>query len=149
MEKVTIRFVEESDLEGWARLYHGYADHYQVDLTTEGLGTTFAWLMDENHPLTGIVAEGHWGLIALAHFRAMPSPLRGAEIGFLDDLFVDPDHRGHGVAGGMLEAVRDYGRDMGWPLVRWITRDNNYRARGLYDHHAVKSDWNTYEMTCD
>ena len=24
----------------------------------------------------------------------MPSPLRGQDIGFLDDLFVDPKHRG-------------------------------------------------------
>ena len=35
----------------------------------------------------------------------------------------------------------------GWGVVRWITRDGNYRARGLYDNLAVRSDWITYEMT--
>ena len=35
----------------------------------------------------------------------------------------------------------------GWAVVRWITRDNNYRARGLYDCLSVRSDWITYEMT--
>jgi len=37
--------------------------------------------------------------------------------------------------------------ERGWALVRWITRDNNYRARGLYDRLALRSDWITYEMS--
>ena len=35
----------------------------------------------------------------------------------------------------------------GWGVVLWITRDNKYRARGLYDPLSHRSDWITYEMT--
>ena len=34
-------------------------------------------------------------IVGFAHYRRMPSPLRGQDIGFLDDLFVDPKHRGY------------------------------------------------------
>ena len=30
---------------------------------------------------------------------------------------------------------------------RWITADDNYRARTLYDRVAKKTAWNTYEIT--
>jgi GNAT superfamily N-acetyltransferase len=79
----------------------------------------------------------------------MPSPLRGREIGFLDDLFVDPSYRGGGIASALLEAVRAEAKAKDWPVIRWITRDDNYRARAVYDRHAVKTDWNTYEMMPD
>ena len=35
----------------------------------------------------------------------------------------------------------------GWPVTRWITQDNNYRARGLYDSLSTRTGWITYEMT--
>ena len=148
MSEITIRDLRESDREEWLRLYEGYAEHYRVNLTDRGVATSWGWLMDSDHVLTGIVAELSGQPCGIAHFRAMPSPLRGQEVGFLDDLFVDPDCRGSGIADRLLEAIRQHAIASGWPVVRWITRDNNYRARGLYDRYATKSDWNTYEMYC-
>lgn len=149
MPDVTLRPVTKEDYSSWLNLYQGYAAHYQVALTENGLATTWDWLMDPRHPLEGMVADTGEELIGLAHYRPMPSPLRGAEIGFLDDLFVAPSRRGGRIGAMMLEELRRIARHKGWPLVRWITRDNNYRARTLYDRHAVKSDWNTYEMGAD
>ena len=76
----------------------------------------------------------------------MPSPLRGAEIGFLDDLFVGTRARGSGVAEALLREVDRVAGQRGWDVVRWITRDGNYRARNVYDRLAARSDWITYEM---
>ena len=150
MAGITIRPIIEADKPQWEKLYHGYADHYQVTLTETGLNCTWGWLMDRGHPLQGLVAEGEGGrLVALAHFRAMPSPLRGMDVSFLDDLFVDPSARGQRVGGQMLKQLQGIAGRNGWPVMRWITRDDNYRARTLYDRHAVKADWNTYEMTPD
>ena len=59
-------------------------------------------------------------------YPRMPSPLRGAEIGFLDDLFVDPTSRGQRIK-RWDEMLRDHGRQC-WPMIRWITRDNNHGA---------------------
>ena len=142
-----IRSLGPDDRQPWERLYRGYADFYQVETSEEKLATLFGWLMDPAHPCTGLVAEADNGsVIGLAHYRAMPSPLRGEEVGFLDDLFVDPDARGSRAGEALLRHLDDIARDRGWAVVRWITRDNNYRARGLYDRLALRSDWITYEM---
>ena len=145
---VTIRHVETDDRPGWEHLYRGYADFYNVDTDDRKLSTLFGWLLDPTHVCEGLVAEAASGeLVGLAHFRAMPSPLRGAEVGFLDDLFVAPDQRGTGAAEALLRAVDAAAEARGWDIVRWITRDNNYRARGIYDRLSTRSDWITYEMT--
>ena len=145
---LTIRYVETDDRPGWEQLYRGYADFYNVDTDDRKLSTLFGWLFDPAHVCEGLVAEAASGeLVGLAHFRAMPSPLRGAEIGFLDDLFVAPDQRGTGAAEALLRAVDTAAEARGWDVVRWITRDTNYRARGIYDRLSTRSDWVTYEMT--
>ena len=143
-----IRPIGAQDRDSWETLYRGYAEFYKVETDVEKLDSLFNWLMDPTHVCEGIVAldtQAH--LIGLAHYRAMPSPLRGSEVGFLDDLFVDPSCRGGGAAEALLRHVDAIAQTKGWPVVRWITRDNNYRARGLYDRIALRSDWITYEMT--
>jgi len=145
-----IRPLSQQDRAEWDMLYRGYADFYQVETDSAKRDQLFGWLLDPAHVCEGLVAlDAGARLIGLAHYRAMPSPLRGAEIGFLDDLFVDPVARGSGAAEALLRRVDEMALAKGWPVVRWITRDNNYRARGLYDRLALKSDWITYEMTGD
>ena len=103
--------------------------------------------MDAQNPVNGIVASSQKKLTGLAHYREMPSPLRGGNIGFLDDIVVRPEERGSRVASMLLNELKLIGKQKGWDIIRWITRDNNYRARGLYDKLATKTDWNMYEMS--
>ena len=100
MTSPAIRPLTPDDYDQWRRLYQGYANFYQVVLTKDGAQTTWSWLMDAGHVCTGIVAEQSRQLIGLAHFRGMPSPLRGQMIGFLDDLFVEPENWSGRYGGG-------------------------------------------------
>ncbi|MBT6305148.1 GNAT family N-acetyltransferase [Rhodospirillaceae bacterium] len=143
---IIIRSLTKSDFVKWREVYHFYAEHYQVSLTDDGLNTTWGWLMDAQNPVSGIVACCNKKLTGLAHYRTMPSPLRGKNIGFLDDIVVRPEERGSCVATMLLDELKSIGEQEGWDIIRWITRDNNYRARGLYDKLATKTDWNMYEM---
>ena len=85
-------------------------------------------------------------LVGLAHFRPFARPLSASTGMYLDDLFVDPEHRGSGAARLLLAGLARVAADRGWTLTRWITRDDNYRARGLYDQVAARTDWITYDM---
>ncbi|WP_372623234.1 GNAT family N-acetyltransferase [Falsiroseomonas sp.] len=130
----------------WERLYAGYATFYKVSQTAEMRDTVWNWLMDTDHEVNGLVAENQDGrAIGLAHYRPFARPLSASIGGFLDDLFVAPEARGGRVADALIEAVAAEGRRRGWSVIRWITADDNYRGRGVYDRLATRTMWITYD----
>ena len=141
-----IRQIKLQDKKGWEKLYRGYADFYKVEMNDEILATVWKWLFDQKHEVNGLVYEEKSKVVALAHYRKMPSPLRGKYIGFLDDLFVDPEHRGKKIGEKILIELKKISKKNGWDLVRWITRNDNIRAKYLYDKVSKKTNWDTYEL---
>ncbi len=141
-----IRAVAEADRPGWEPLYAGYAAFYKVAQTPQMRAVVWQWLHDRSHGTEGLVAELDGDLIGLAHFRAFARPLSASTGGYLDDLFVDPEARGSGAAAALLAAVKTTGTTRGWSVIRWITADDNYRARGLYDRVAERTKWLTYDI---
>jgi GNAT superfamily N-acetyltransferase len=130
----------------WEALYAGYADFYRVVQTPRMRATVWRWIMDPAHEVKAFIAEDAAGkAIGLAHFRPFARPLSASTGGFLDDLFVAPGHRGAGVADALIEAVAEEGRRRGWSLIRWITADDNYRGRAVYDRLATRTMWITYD----
>ena len=144
---ITIRPIATADRADWDRLYAGYAAFYRVEQTAAMRDRVWGWLMDAAHETRGVLALADGAAVGLAHFRPYARPLMAATGGFLDDLFVDPAARGSGAARRLIEAVAEVGRAEGWTLIRWITADDNYRARALYDQLATRTTWITYDMT--
>ena len=141
-----IRDIEIKDKLEWEKLYQGYADFYKVEITEETLNTVWNWLHDLKHELNGLVYEIDNHIVAIAHYRRMPSPLRGKDIGFLDDLYVHPDFRGRKIGEEIINKLNEISKARGWGLVRWITRNDNHSAKSLYDRIAKKSTWDVYEL---
>jgi GNAT superfamily N-acetyltransferase len=145
--KATISKPVEADRAGWRRLYQLYAEFYRMPMDEATAGLVWSWLHDPAHPVKGLVAKGADGqMLGLTHYRPMPSPLRGKDICFLDDLFVVPEARGSGLGETLIAAVVEEARRQGWPSVRWITAEDNARARRLYDRVAKQTHWITYEI---
>jgi len=144
---ITIRPVEQSDRAQWNVLYQGYAEFYKVTQTQDMRDTVWSWLFNDAHETEGLVAVDDKGaLIGLTHFRPFARPLSATTGGFLDDLFVTPASRGSGAARLLIEAVAQVGKQRGWSVIRWITAEDNYRARSLYDKVADKTKWATYDI---
>ena len=49
-------------------------------------------------------------------------------------------------AGADPTAWPSVGRERGWTVIRWITAEDNYRGRAVYDRVAEKTRWLTYEI---
>lgn len=131
----------------WERLFAGYAAFYKVDQTPQMRETVWQWIFDSGHVVKALVAVDAGDTpVGLAHYRSMPRPLRAATGGFLDDLFVEPKLRGKGVVQALMSALSDIGRAEGWSSIRWLTAEDNYRARSFYDHIAARTVFLTYEM---
>ncbi len=143
---VSVRNIAQSDRAEWEILYAGYAAFYGSTQTPQMRDTVWSWLMDPAHSTNGLVAEDQGRLIGLAHFRPFARPLSATTGGFLDDLFVDTVARGSGAAAALMTELSAIGTAQGWSVIRWITAENNYRARGLYDQIAMRTPWVTYDI---
>jgi GNAT superfamily N-acetyltransferase len=141
-----IREIRLDDKEEWKILYKGYADFYKVEMSDKILNTVWEWIHDNNHDVSGLVYEKDNKIIGIAHYRRMPSPLRGKYIGFLDDLFVDPRHRKNGVGEKIIKELKVISKRNEWNLVRWITRNDNTKAKSLYQKLSKKTNWEVYEL---
>tara|TARA_B110000438_G_C15420339_1_gene481555 strand:- start:12 stop:443 length:432 start_codon:yes stop_codon:yes gene_type:complete len=141
-----IRKIQLKDKEQWEKLYKDYADFYKVEMNNKILQKVWNWLHDKNHEIEGLVYEINGNIVGLAHYRRMPRPLKGQDIGFLDDLFVDSKFRGKKIGEQILNELKKISKSKGWDLVRWITRNDNLRAKSLYDRVAEKTNWDLYEL---
>ena len=147
MSKLEICDIQKKHYEVWIELYHKYAEYYQVDIPKDNFDLTWKWLISENYPFWGILADVDSKIVGFAHFRSLPSPLDSCEVGFLDDLFVLQEYRGKKIGYSLIEKVHQIGKSKNWPYINWITKDDNYTARTLYDKISTKTDWNFYELT--
>jgi GNAT superfamily N-acetyltransferase len=144
---LTIRPPQASDRQDWDSLYQGYAQFYQVTQTPEMRERVWSWLHDAAHESQCLMAfDAHGKAVGLAHFRAFARPLSASTGGFLDDLFVDPEARGSQAGTQLIAAIEAVGKERGWSVIRWITADNNYRARSAYDKIATRTAWITYDI---
>ncbi|MDB5523974.1 MAG: putative acetyltransferase [Rhizobium sp.] len=130
----------------WDRLYAGYAVYYKVEQTAEMRDRVWGWIGEGRITcLMALDADGK--PVGIAHVREFVRPLMSVLGGYLDDLFVDPALRGSGVVDDLFNAAKDLGKQRQWSLIRWITREDNYRARSVYDRLATKTNWTTYDLT--
>ena len=128
-----------SDKAEWSLLYHGYADFYEMPMNDD--------ILDKDIKFYAIGVKSVEGkLIGFMHFREMPSPLRGILVGFLDDLYIHPNHRGSGAVQVLFKELKTIASENGWPYVRWITASDNHRARAVYDKISGAIDFVTYQM---
>ena len=141
-----IREINFKDKEQWQNLYRGYAKFYKVEITEKILDKVWEWLHDASHEISGLVYEVDNDIVAFAHYRRMPSALRGKDVGFLDDLYVHPDFRGQRLSELLIKELQKISKEKNWNLVRWITREDNTRAKNIYDKVSNKTNWNVYEL---
>ena len=66
---------------------------------------------------------------------------------YLSDLYVSPDIRGNGTGRALIDNVVQFAKENNVPGVRWLTQENNYAARRLYDTYVSKSDFLLYSVS--
>ena len=144
-----IRNLEEKDKKNWENLYNGYANFYKVPMNRVILDTLWNWIHDKNHIVNGVCYELENKIVGIAHYRTMPRPIKGEYIGFLDDLYVDPNYRGQKIAQKIINYLKTLSKDNNWSGIRWITHSSNNNAKKLYDKIADNTGFEIYELKGD
>ena len=144
-----IRKLERKDKENWIKLYCGYAKFYKVAMNQEILDTLWEWIHNETHDVNAICYEFKGKIVGIAHYRTMPRPIKGQYIGFLDDLFVEPEFRGQQIAQKLIIYLKSLSKANNWSGIRWITHSSNENAKKLYDKIANNTGFELYELKGD
>jgi GNAT superfamily N-acetyltransferase len=144
-----IRKLEQKDKKNWAKLYNGYADFYKVPMNSGILDILWGWIHDNNRIVKGICYEFQDKIVGITHYRTMPRPIKGQYIGFLDDLYVEPDFRGHKIAQKLISQLKSLSKANNWDGIRWITHSSNENTKKLYNKIANNTCFELYELKGD
>ena len=129
---------QRSERAAWEKLARGYNDFYETELPDRDYDRAWDRLLQDReiHGL-GARLDGQLGgqLIGIAHYLFHASIWRDHSC-YLQDLFVDETVRGQGAARRLIDAVADAARQRGAVRYYWQTKQDNTRARALYDKVA-------------
>ena len=143
--KVSIRRIEARDEPRWRELWDGYCRFYERE-PSQAI-TRHAWrrIMSAESPLHAIVAErADRHVIGMANYIIHDNTATLTPICYLQDLFVDPQERARGVGQQLIDWLVAEMAAQGWSRLYWNTKENNYRARGLYDKYTPHSGFLRY-----
>jgi GNAT superfamily N-acetyltransferase len=94
-----------------------------------------------------VAVEEGVGLVGFAALGWKWSSTRGARIGVMEDLFIDPGNRGKGTADQLIEACAQRCRERGAPVLEWVTAPDNKRAQAVYNRVGGESSpWLIYDL---
>lgn len=141
-----IRDLQAGDRAEWQRLYQDYQAFYGFhDRPQAFYDKAFDRLLSgQAGDFRGLVHADGDRLLGLVHYVFHPNLWRDEGVCYLQDLFTDSDARGRGVARALIEAVYAAADARGVPFVYWLTAEDNYAGRMLYDKVAQRSPFIRY-----
>jgi GNAT superfamily N-acetyltransferase len=148
---LTIAPLGPADRAAWERLSRGYNDFYETVHSSEVYDRTWARLMaaTDVHGLGArLDGEGGGRLVGIAHYFFHANVWRD-DVCYLQDLFVAEAARGQGAARALIDAVADAARRRGASRYYWQTKQDNKRARALYDKVAEYRGFIRYDYPLD
>ena len=142
---VTIRKIEKRDEPRWRELWLGYCRFYEHDVSEAATRHTWTRIMDAAAPVYAIVAErADAGVIGIANYVVHENTWTLTPVCYLEDLYVEPGERAGGVGKQLIDWLVAQMQAQGWSRLYWNTKENNYRARGLYDKYTPHSGFVRY-----
>jgi len=102
-----------------------------------------AAIFDEPSRLSALVAEVAGQAVGMALFFPTFSSFAGKPGLWLEDVYVQPDHRGIGIGRGLLDAFLDHARSLRCARAEWSVLDWNENAIRFYEDLGAKvlPDW--------
>lgn len=141
-EGVEIRAARVEEIEELLPLMRAYCEFYETPPREEGLRTMARTLITDPSQGAMFVARDEGRAVGFATLDWKWSSLKAARIGYLEDLFVDPDARGRGIADALIETCAQLCRELGMPAMAWQTAPDNLRAQQVYNRTGA--DYDTY-----
>jgi GNAT superfamily N-acetyltransferase len=145
MTTCIVRKIAARDEQRWRELWDGYTRFYEREPSEAISRQTWARILDPASPVYAIVAEREHGyVVGIANYLVHENTSALAPACYLQDLFVDPAERAAGVGKMLIDWLVEEMKVEGWSRLYWNTKENNYRARALYDKYTSHSGFLRY-----
>jgi GNAT superfamily N-acetyltransferase len=142
---IKIRPIEPGDELRWRELWDAYTRFYEREPSEPLTASTWQRIFDSGVPVHAIVADdSDAGVVGIANYLVHESTSALRPVCYLQDLFVDPAWRSGGVGAHLIDWLVVEMARQGWSRLYWHTKENNYRARGLYDKYNRHSGFLRY-----
>ena len=141
-----MRQITPADRADWQRLYLAYLEFYETEPIESSTELVWSRLVNSEPEIQGLVVEDDGRIIGITHFHYQLSTWTHTWHCYLEDLYVDKESRGKGVARALINEVKTLATDKGCSELFWITRSTNETARKLYDKVATPTDFVRYEL---
>jgi GNAT superfamily N-acetyltransferase len=146
---VKIDTVTEPDLDELLPLMRGYCDFYVVAPSDERLLEMARILLadPEREGLQLLARDASGRAVGFATIFWSWSTLSAARIGVMNDLYVEPEARGTGMAEALILECRERCRTRGARWLSWQTAKDNARAQAVYERVGGKrEEWVDYSL---
>lgn len=117
----------------WSDLWDQYLAFYAATLPEGHASVLWSRLRDSSQIEECLVVEADGQVVGFAHFFPHADTWHEQPIGYLQDLFVDPQWRERGLGEALIRSVAERAAERGWSRVYWQTAADNEHARSLYD----------------
>ncbi|MDL4819163.1 GNAT family N-acetyltransferase [Actinomadura opuntiae] len=110
-----------------------------------------ARLFGDDPRVHALIAEHEGRVAGFAVWFLTFSTWNGTHGIYLEDLFVDPDVRGHGHGRALLTELTRIADERGYERVEWAVLNWNKPAIGFYESLGARpqDEWTTYRLTGD
>ena len=128
---MTIRQARTEDIPAVVELIRGLADFEHLPGPDAGAGIRLAKHLSERR-FGLLVAEETGAIVGYALYFHTYSTFRAQPSLYLEDLYVDPHHRSHGIGEALLRRVASIAVAEGCGRFEWTVLDWNTRAQQFY-----------------
>ena len=143
---LSVRQLESTDHAAWLGLWQGYLAFYETVLADELTALAWQRINDPAFNLFGLIAELDGKPVGTTHYLFHHATWSAGEYCYLEDLFVAPAARKHGVGAALIAAVKVAATARKASKLYWITHHHNATARKLYDAVATDSGFVQYQI---
>jgi ribosomal protein S18 acetylase RimI-like enzyme len=135
---ITISKLTDSDYEGWLPLWNeNNFGQVNKDITK----TTWARLIDDHHPVNGLVAKIDNKAIGFLHYILHHTTGHIEPVCYMQDVYVQEDMRHNGIAKMLIQYLQNLGHQEKWARLYWLAEKENVAAQSLYKNIGLKLDF--------
>lgn len=139
MEPLSITRLQAADQDAVVSLLVAQVKEHRFPSKSEGVAQVVARILSDEQYGFFLVARMGSDIIGVAYVSTIMSVEHGGPVGWLEELYVSPEHREQGVGSALLKAVLEQAREAGLIAIDLEVDVEHQRAESLYTRFGFRN----------